>query len=114
MPPIGIGIPNTVQYTLHAHHTKHTKHTKHVRFLFIKTYVHQAHAFARATHTCRLAPVTDTRKHQKHVRGLAHKFMSDVSHEGIFALRAHCALLLDYVPPEEPPSKPLGNTLRIR
>ena len=28
---------------------------------------------------------------------------------GIFALRAHCALLLDYVPPEEPPSKPLGN-----
>ena len=33
---------------------------------------------------------------------------------GVFALRAHCALLLDYVPPEEPPSKPLGNTLRIR
>ena len=33
---------------------------------------------------------------------------------GIFALRAHCALLLDYVPPEEPPSTPLGNTLRIR
>ena len=33
---------------------------------------------------------------------------------GIFALRAHCALLLDYVPPEEPPSKPLGNALRIR
>ena len=30
------------------------------------------------------------------------------------ALRAHCALLLDYVPPEEPPSKPLGNALRIR
>ena len=27
---------------------------------------------------------------------------------------AHCALLLDYVPPEEPPSTPLGNTLRIR
>ena len=26
---------------------------------------------------------------------------------GIFALRAHCALLLDYVPPEEPPSTPL-------
>ena len=26
----------------------------------------------------------------------------------------HCALLLDYVPPEEPPSTPLGNTLRIR
>ena len=26
----------------------------------------------------------------------------------------HCALLLDYVPPEEPPSMPLGNTLRIR
>ena len=33
---------------------------------------------------------------------------------GVFALRAHCALLLDYVPPEEPPSKPLGNALRIR
>ena len=36
---------------------------------------------------------------------------------GIFALRAHCAhcaLLLDYVPPEEPPSTPLGNALRIR
>ena len=30
------------------------------------------------------------------------------------ALRAHCVLLLDYVPPEEPPSKPLGNALRIR
>ena len=24
------------------------------------------------------------------------------------------ALLLDYVPPEEPPSTPLGNALRIR
>ena len=33
---------------------------------------------------------------------------------GILALRAHCALLLDYVPAEEPPGKPLGNTLRIR
>jgi hypothetical protein len=33
---------------------------------------------------------------------------------GIFALRTHCALLLDYVPPEEPPSTPLGNALRIR
>ena len=37
---------------------------------------------------------------------------------GIFALRAalraHCALLLDYVPPEEPPSTPRGNALRIR
>ena len=30
------------------------------------------------------------------------------------ALHAHCALLLDYVPPEEPPSTPLGNALRIR
>ena len=29
------------------------------------------------------------------------------------ALRAPGALLLDYVPPEEPPSTPLGNTLRI-
>ena len=33
---------------------------------------------------------------------------------GIFALRAHCALLLDYVPPKEPRSTPLGNALRIR
>ena len=30
------------------------------------------------------------------------------------ALRAHCALLLDYVPPEEPLGAPLGNILRIR
>ena len=30
------------------------------------------------------------------------------------ALHAHCTLLLDYVPPEEPPSTPLGNALRIR
>ena len=30
------------------------------------------------------------------------------------ALHAHYALLLDYVPPEEPPSTPLGNALRIR
>ena len=35
-------------------------------------------------------------------------------HGGILALRAHCALLLDYVPPEEPPGTPLGNALRIR
>ena len=33
---------------------------------------------------------------------------------GILALRAHCALLLDYVPPEEPLGTPLGNTLRIK
>ena len=33
---------------------------------------------------------------------------------GILALHAHCALLLDYVPPEEPLGTPLGNTLRIR
>ena len=26
----------------------------------------------------------------------------------------HCALLLDYVPPEEPLGTPLGNILRIR
>ena len=26
----------------------------------------------------------------------------------------HCALLLDYVLPEEPPSTPLGNALRIK
>ena len=36
------------------------------------------------------------------------------SQGGIFALRAHCALLLDYVPPEEPPSTPLEKALRIR
>ena len=30
------------------------------------------------------------------------------------ALRAHCALLLDYVPHEEPLGTPLGNTLGIR
>ena len=29
-------------------------------------------------------------------------------------LRTHRALLLDYVPPEEPTGTPLGNTLRIR
>ena len=33
---------------------------------------------------------------------------------GILALHAHCALLLDYVPPKEPLGTPLGNTLRIR
>ena len=31
---------------------------------------------------------------------------------GILALRAQCVLLLAYVPPEEPPGTPLGNTLR--
>ena len=31
----------------------------------------------------------------------------------MFARRAPGALLLDYVPPEEPPSTPLGNALRI-
>ena len=30
---------------------------------------------------------------------------------GILALHAHCVLLLDYVPPKEPPSTPLGNAL---
>ena len=30
------------------------------------------------------------------------------------ALRAHCVLLLDYVPPEEPTNTPLGQALRIR
>ena len=33
---------------------------------------------------------------------------------GMFARRAPGALLLDYVSPEEPPSTPLGNALRIR
>ena len=32
---------------------------------------------------------------------------------GILALCAHCALLLDYVPPEDPLGTPLGNNLRI-
>ena len=32
---------------------------------------------------------------------------------GILALRAHCVLLLDQVPPEEPPGTPLPNTLKI-
>ena len=31
-----------------------------------------------------------------------------------FGESLHCALLLDYVPPEEPPGTPLGNPLRIR
>ena len=44
----------------------------------------------------------------------AHHVLNAPLGEGVFALRAHCALLLDYVPPEEPPSTPLGNTLRIR
>ena len=38
----------------------------------------------------------------------------EVPQGGILALRAHCALLLDYVPPEEPPGTPIGNALRIR
>ena len=33
---------------------------------------------------------------------------------GILALRAHCGLLVDYVPPEEPVGTPFGNALRIR
>ena len=33
---------------------------------------------------------------------------------GMLARRAPGALLLDYVPPEEPPSTPLRNALRIR
>ena len=32
----------------------------------------------------------------------------------MLALRAHCALLLDDVPPEEPLGTPLGKALRIR
>ena len=39
---------------------------------------------------------------------------NSANHGGILALRAHCALLLDYVPPEEPLGTPLGNSLRIR
>ena len=33
---------------------------------------------------------------------------------GIPSLRAHCALLLDYVPPEEPLGTPFGNPPGIR
>ena len=40
--------------------------------------------------------------------------VSDAGKGGMFARRAPGALLLDYVPPEEPPSTPLGNALRIR
>ena len=32
---------------------------------------------------------------------------------GILVLRAHCALLLDYVPPEEPLGTPLGKPLEL-
>ena len=46
------------------------------------------------------------------------KGLKDQRHRGNVcparALRAPGALLLDYVPPEEPPSTPLGNALRIR
>ena len=40
--------------------------------------------------------------------------LESFDHGGMFARRAPGALLLDYVPPEEPPSTPLGNALRIR
>ena len=40
--------------------------------------------------------------------------IATVVYGGMFARRAPGALLLDYVPPEEPPSTPLGNALRIR
>ena len=33
---------------------------------------------------------------------------------GMLALHAHCTLLLDFVPPEEPLGTPLGNAVRIR
>ena len=39
---------------------------------------------------------------------------AETSLGGMFARRAPGALLLDYVPPKEPPSTPLGNALRIR
>ena len=47
------------------------------------------------------------------------EYIRDVAHVGLMmwgtlALRAHCALLSDYVPPKEPLGTPLGNTLRIR
>ena len=32
---------------------------------------------------------------------------------GFLALRAHCALLLDYVPPEEPQAHPLETPLEL-
>ena len=48
------------------------------------------------------------------VAGVVMTCSAGVDFGGIFALRAHCTLLLDYVPPEEPPSTPLGKALRIR
>ena len=40
------------------------------------------------------------------------EILNPMASGGILALRAHCALLLDYVPPEESPGTPLGNALR--
>ena len=51
----------------------------------------------------------ETRYHELNYRHLSSRYNG-----GIFALHAHCALLLDYVPPVEPPSTPLGNALSIR
>ena len=34
--------------------------------------------------------------------------------EGVLALHTHCMLLLDHVPPKEPPSTTLPNALKIR
>ena len=54
-------------------------------------------------------------KHRKTLLFMVHHKM-EPPHDmgGILALRAHCALLLDYVPPEEPLGTPLANALRIR
>ena len=55
---------------------------------------------------CAIKDTTNVLPHQNQIR---HCYF-----RGIFALRAQRALLLDYVPPEEPPSTPLGNAFRIR
>ena len=39
--------------------------------------------------------------------------MDHRSYGGILARRAHCALLLDYVPPEEPQGHPLETPLEL-
>ena len=60
--------------------------------------------------------VMQTRRHMNHKMSqeLPIGMHVELCLGGILALRAHCALLLDYVPPEEPLDTPLGNTLRIR
>ena len=62
-------------------------------------------------HHCRYHTIRVLRKHTKNQRRSQH-LRGNVCPAR--ALRAPGTLLLDYVPPEEPPSTPLGNALRIR